>query len=118
AGGLLLIIAFAPFIIRAITRPLAGMTSAMARLAAGDTSLPVPALDRADEIGAMAKAVQVFKDNMIRSSALEAEQAKDQAARAARATKIETLTHGFEADISTVVKMVSSAAHEMQTTAT
>jgi methyl-accepting chemotaxis protein len=45
-------------------RPLVAMTSAMARLAGGDLTITVPAAERSDEIGEMAKAVQVFKDRM------------------------------------------------------
>ena len=43
----------------------------MTRLAAGDTTVAVPALDRADEIGDMAKAVQVFKEDAIEKARLE-----------------------------------------------
>src|SRR5262249_32215033 len=45
--------------IRAI-RPLGNMTDAMTRLAGGDSEVAIPALDRTDEIGSMAKAVQIF----------------------------------------------------------
>ncbi|WHA40658.1 methyl-accepting chemotaxis protein [Agrobacterium larrymoorei] len=47
---------------RAIVTPIVGMTSAMSRLANGDNSVEVPALDRGDEVGQMAKAVLVFKE--------------------------------------------------------
>ncbi|WP_282587689.1 methyl-accepting chemotaxis protein [Lichenifustis flavocetrariae] len=73
-GGLLLIVATAFFIIRAITRLLVGITTSMADLAAGNLNVPVPASDRVDEIGAMAKAVQIFKDNAVRARQVESEQ--------------------------------------------
>jgi methyl-accepting chemotaxis protein len=73
AGGLLLIIVSTFFIIRAITRPLAGMTAAMAQLAAGDISVSIPANDRTDEIGAMAHAVQVFKQAAVDAIRIEVE---------------------------------------------
>jgi methyl-accepting chemotaxis protein len=59
---------------RQITRPLARMTAALKGLAAGDRSLQVPETNRHDEIGEMAKAAQVFKNNMIETEQLRAEQ--------------------------------------------
>jgi len=56
-----------------VTRPLAGMTQAMRRLAEGDTSIEVPAQDRTDEIGQMAGAVLVFRDAAIENARLERE---------------------------------------------
>ena len=50
---------------RAIVTPIVGMTEAMTRLASGDHNVDVPALDRGDEVGRMAKAVVVFKDAAI-----------------------------------------------------
>jgi HAMP domain-containing protein len=61
-----------------VTRPMAAMTGAMARLANKDWSTEVPALERGDEIGQMAKAVQVFKEGGIENERLqkEAEEAR------------------------------------------
>ncbi len=55
---------------RTIVAPIVGMTEAMSRLAGGDTSVDVPALDRGDEVGKMAKAVLVFKEAGIEKSRL------------------------------------------------
>ena len=60
---------------RAIATPIQGITGTMGKLAAGDTSAVVAGVGRADEIGEMAGAVQVFKDNMIEADRLRAEQA-------------------------------------------
>ena len=51
------------FIARTVTKPLTEMTGAMRRLADGDKTIEVPATNRSDEIGDMADALQVFKDN-------------------------------------------------------
>ena len=56
-----------------VTRPLARMTETMRRLAEGDTKVAVPAEDRGDEIGAMAKAILVFRDAAIENVRLESE---------------------------------------------
>ena len=73
-----------------ITRPLQEMAIAMGRLAHGETTISVPAQGRNDEIGEMAKAVEVFRQNAIRIRELEAEKMADQARKEARA--LEALT--------------------------
>src|SRR5262249_18171846 len=50
---------------RGITVPITRMTTAMTALAKGDTSVEVPGVRRRDEIGAMAAAVEVFRDSII-----------------------------------------------------
>jgi len=64
--GLVIGAAAAVLTARAISRPLLGMTAAMGKLAAGELEVDVPAKERGDEIGAMAAAVEVFKQNAIR----------------------------------------------------
>jgi methyl-accepting chemotaxis protein len=61
-----------------ITLPLADMTEAMNKLAAGDHSVKVPSLGWADEMGQMAKAVQTFKKNGIEQKRLQIETAESQ----------------------------------------
>ena len=56
-----------------VIRPIAAMTDVMKGLAGGDLNVSVPALSRDDEVGAMARAVQVFKDNAQRVLSMEAE---------------------------------------------
>jgi methyl-accepting chemotaxis protein len=58
---------------RSIVTPIVAMTQTMGRLAGGDLTAAVPALDRGDEVGQMAKAVSVFKDAGIEKQRLEAE---------------------------------------------
>jgi len=72
AFGLGCVIAF--LIARGIVGPLGRMTRAMGVLAAGDVKVEIPGRGNSDEIGDMAKAVQVFKDNMIEADRLRAEQ--------------------------------------------
>ncbi|MBW8282785.1 MAG: methyl-accepting chemotaxis protein [Rhizobium sp.] len=58
---------------RSIVTPIVGMTGAMSRLAAGEHDVDVPALDRGDEVGQMAKAVVVFKDAAVEKQRLAGE---------------------------------------------
>ncbi|PVX30499.1 methyl-accepting chemotaxis protein [Sphingomonas pokkalii] len=60
----------------AIVRPLVGMTGTMTRLANGDTQVDVPATERSDEVGEMAKAVLVFRENARQKQVADAEAAK------------------------------------------
>ena len=59
---------------RSISKALASMVSAMTRLAGGEFKIAIPGLGRKDEIGEMAGAVEVFKNNMIEAERLRAEQ--------------------------------------------
>ncbi len=65
-----------------VSRPIQNMTNAMGRLAEGDHEIDVPALNRSDEVGEMARSVQVFKDNAIKAEELakEKEEAEQRAA--------------------------------------
>jgi len=101
----------------AIARPIMTMTEAMRRLAEGDNAIEIPALDRGDEIGEMAKAVQVFKDNAIRTERMAAERRAEQSAREERTRRIESLTSDFDQAIGSVLDMVSQAAGQMENTA-
>ncbi|MBE0529670.1 MAG: HAMP domain-containing protein [Rhodospirillales bacterium] len=116
-GGLVLAIglAVAGLIGHRIANPIRLMTEAMGRLADGDLKVDIPAQDRRDEIGRMAEAVKVFKDNAVEKVRLEAEQeAKDRQAETEKRAAILKLADTFEASVGHVVGQVSSAATEMQ----
>ncbi|WP_018262841.1 methyl-accepting chemotaxis protein [Methylobacterium sp. WSM2598] len=106
------------FIARGIIRPLSAMTVAAERLAQGDTAVAVPGGGRRDEIGALAAAVQVFKDNLLRSRVLEEEAALARAgAEAQRRAATHEMAEGFERAVSGIVRAVSRSASELQATA-
>ncbi|MEH3116230.1 MAG: methyl-accepting chemotaxis protein [Methylorubrum populi] len=101
-----------------ISRPITRITGMMGALAAGDTDAPVPYRERRDEIGAMAGAVQVFKDNLIRTRALEEESALARAsAEEQRKAGMRSMADGFETAISGIIGTVTAAATELQATA-
>ena len=110
---------FAYVIAKGITAPIGGMTGAMTKLADGALDTEVPSLSNKDEIGAMAKAVQVFKDNAVRVKALEDEQKAAEARAAEEKRKaMNALADGFEAKVGGVVTEVSTQASRMQESAT
>jgi len=102
---------------RGISKPIGAMTAAMGRLAEKDMGVDIPATDHRDEVGEMAQAVLVFKENMIKADKLAAEQERDRAAREARAKRIEELNGTFDQGVSGVLETVGSAANELQATA-
>jgi diguanylate cyclase (GGDEF)-like protein len=74
SGGvlaLLAVCALLAWVLSRVTRPIRDMTTAMDRLSSGELETGIPALDRRDEIGAMARALAVFKENSIERQRLE-----------------------------------------------
>ncbi|MBY0429952.1 MAG: HAMP domain-containing protein, partial [Rhodospirillales bacterium] len=120
-GGslLLLVLAGAGMLVaRGITEPISRMTGAMTALAQGDLGVMVPALARKDEIGAMAQAVQVFKDNAIAIERMRAEQEQMKTrTEAERRQAMLNLADGFQASVKAVVDNLSRHAADMQHTA-
>jgi len=117
--GLVLGVAAALFVGRTgISKPIATINAAMQKLAGGDKTIAVPGLDRGDEVGQMAKTVQVFKDSMIESDRLRAEQetAKKRSEEERRKAMLD-LADRLEKGVGGVVTNVSAAATELQSTA-
>ena len=101
-----------------VSRPITQMTDTMRVLAGGDTTSEVPYRGRRDEIGAMAAAVQVFKDNLIRSRQLEEETALARlAAEEQRKAGMRQMADSFEQAVGGIIGMVSSSSTELQATA-
>ncbi|MBT3629233.1 MAG: HAMP domain-containing protein [Rhodospirillaceae bacterium] len=106
------------FIVTGITRPITGMTGAMQRLAEGDHESEIPAQNQRDEIGIMASAVQVFKENAIavKRQEEEQEQARLDNEKKLRDERLE-LADGFEQAVMGIVQSVGDAAGTMSTSA-
>jgi methyl-accepting chemotaxis protein len=103
---------------RSISNALASMVSAMTRLAGGDVRMAIPGLGRRDEIGEMAGAVEVFKNNMIEAERLRAEQLEAEARQAEqRKADMRELADAFEGAVGEIVETVSSAATELEASA-
>ncbi len=98
-------------------KPLVQMTEAMQRLAANDVSVSIEGGERGDEVGAMAKAVQVFKDNAIAKEKLEAEQRIALEARERRTRQIEALIADFDKMAASIMQAVSNDSSTLNNTA-
>ena len=118
-GGVLLAAGIGLLTSRAIVPPIHAMTDAMTRLASGDLSIDVPARDSRNEIGDMAKAVDIFKNSMAEAGRLRLEQDQQkQAAETRRKADMQKLADGFETAIGEVIDTVSSAATQLEVSAT
>ncbi|MFC6392461.1 methyl-accepting chemotaxis protein [Methylorubrum zatmanii] len=101
-----------------VSRPIGRMSAAMRRLAEGDTAAPVPYGRRGDEIGEMSAAVGVFRDNILRTRALEQETALARAsAEEQRKAGMRAMADGFERAVGGILGTVTAAATELQATA-
>lgn len=117
AGAVLLALALGWFYVnRQIVARLLATTKVMHALANGDRQAVLPPVSR-DEIGSMAAALQVFKENALRAEALAAAEEASRAAREARAEALERLTGDFDTTVSGVLGAVTASAREMETTA-
>jgi methyl-accepting chemotaxis protein len=100
-----------------IVNPINAMTGAMRKIADGETSTIIPALGRADEVGAMAQSVQVFKDNMIEANRLRAEQDELKArADADKKRLLGRMADEFERGVRASLDTLTRAASDMQAT--
>jgi len=104
-------------VVRSVTRPIAEMTGGMSRLAEGDKSVEISGTERGDEIGSMAAAVQIFKENMIRADQLAEEQQQAQQAREQRQGRIDGYIADFELTMMAVLEGMESADSVMKKTA-
>jgi methyl-accepting chemotaxis protein len=101
-----------------VIKPVSRMTEVMQRLAEGKLESDIPSLARTDEIGSMARAVQVFKDSALRVKTMESEQAAfADRLEADRKASMHQVADGFEKAIGNIVQAVSAASAEIETAA-
>lgn len=105
------------FAARAIFRPQQAMITTMKKIAEGNTGLDIPYTNKKNEIGDMARTVQIFKENAQRIVKLAEEQKlQEQKMSEERRKAREEMAKSFEASVKSVVDMVASAATEMEAT--
>jgi methyl-accepting chemotaxis protein len=98
-----------------IARPLRRMAATMTRMAGGDLEVSIVGADRRDEVGAMARAVEVFRDNAIALHKTEKARATDREQSAARRTQtVDTIARAIESEILTVAAAVEQSATELE----
>ncbi len=100
---------------RSIARPLDGLADAMKQLAGGNMSAKIPATRASDEIGAMARTVIVFRDNMIERDRLSSDQSQSAREKEQRSESVATAIAGFRSSIQQALGNLRGTAHQLET---
>ncbi len=100
-----------------VSRPLRAMTHCMKQLAAGKTDVAIPGLTNRTEVGEMASAVEIFRDNAVRNQDLERQQERRRAADQARIEKMEAITSTFQNKVTGIVNAVSNTSEALKASA-
>jgi methyl-accepting chemotaxis protein len=116
--GVVLALIIAVWIIRSMVPAIVRLTGAMQRLATGDLAVEVPDTSRRDEIGIMARTLQVFKENAAQIDRLHQEQAamSEQAVHDKREA-LNRVADGFETSVKSLVERLTSSAQAMERSA-
>jgi methyl-accepting chemotaxis protein len=105
-------------IVVGVSRPITAMTETMRRLAGGDMLAEIPGVDRKDEIGKMASAVLVFKNNALETERMRAEQVDTERTTATRRKQdMHKLANDFEGAVGQIIETVSSASTRLESSA-
>ncbi len=103
---------------RIITRPLTRLTEQIGALGSGQLDLSIDAVERGDEIGVVARAIDLMRAGMLeRNHLLAGQEAEKSRAEAARKAELGGMADGFDAEVGSVVGLISSAATQMESTA-
>jgi methyl-accepting chemotaxis protein len=102
---------------RHVFQALAKVTGVMGEVASGDLTVGIPYTARPDEIGALARALENFRQQGLEKQRIETEVAGQQAMQLARGQAIEGLVRNFEAEAAGALGVVASASTELDATA-
>ena len=118
--GLLAILLIAPamiLVVRSITGPMSRLQGNMVELADGKLDVDIVDAERTDEVGDMARAVKVFKDNAVEQRRLTGENEAEQHRKAERQQRIETMIDTFRTTVQELLNVVGANTNRMETTA-
>ena len=105
-------------VISRVVRSLGQITAAMGKLAGGEISVDVPCTQRRDEMGSIARALLVFKENAVKVLGMQAErEALEKTAREERMAAMARLADAFEGAVGEIVETVSSASTQLEASA-
>uniref|UniRef100_E6VJ74 Methyl-accepting chemotaxis sensory transducer n=1 Tax=Rhodopseudomonas palustris (strain DX-1) TaxID=652103 RepID=E6VJ74_RHOPX len=112
-------VAFSFLIGRGIARPVVAMSGAMRELASGNFEVQLPGLERGDEVGQMARAVEEFKVQAVAKAEREQveRQRQDREAADARRAELRQLADSFEAAVGQIVEQVGIASQALEASA-
>ncbi|QWG21918.1 HAMP domain-containing protein [Bradyrhizobium sediminis] len=122
--AVLLVVAFVGIVVsffigRNISRPVVAMSKAMRELAVGNFEVQLPGLDRSDEVGQMARAVEEFKVQAIAKAERETAEREEKTRElaAARRAELHNLADRFETAVGNIIENVGSASSELENSA-
>ncbi len=103
--------------VSSVCRPVLALTAQMRRVAAREFDVHVLGQDRHDEVGAMAQALEQFRQNLVEADRLAATQAEEHAAKDRRTARVDELVGRFDGSVGSVLQTLTSAATELDATA-
>jgi methyl-accepting chemotaxis protein len=116
---MLISIGIAWLVTRSVVKPLSALKDRMASLSEGQLDAPVTHAERTDEIGQMARTVQVFRDAMMETNRLREQQAETEQQQAERRkADMNRLADQFESEVGQIINLVSTAAGQLETSST
>ncbi len=112
-----IVLAFVAFwyVVRTITRPLKQLRESMVKISDGQLETDVPCLTLRDEIGSMAKTVEIFKENSIEARTLEVEKRKEQEIKLERQKNVDGMIEKFRGTVGALIDEVERSSNAMQT---
>jgi methyl-accepting chemotaxis protein len=111
----LLVLAMTMMIVRRVTKPLRAVTETLTVLAEGRTDVEVQYADRHDEIGAIARTIDVFKNNRIERRQLEAERVStEKQAMEQRKADLNRFVDDFRAKIGSIIERVLKSSSQFE----
>ncbi len=100
-----------------VCRPVLALAGQMRRVAAHELDVQVLGRDRRDEVGAMAEALEQFRQGLVSAERIGATQAEESAAKDRRTARVAELVAGFDGSVGAVLQTLTSAAAELDATA-
>ena len=109
-------ILLAGLVFQSLVPPIRRLTANMGRLAEGDTSVDIDGAERTDEIGAMSRAVRVFRDNAVERERLAAQQQQESKTKETERKRRSQLTNDFATAAASIVEGLAGSASELEET--
>ncbi|WP_157231061.1 methyl-accepting chemotaxis protein [Kiloniella laminariae] len=113
----ILMVGIGVVVLRSLTGPIRLITDVTTRLSEGNKDVDIPAVDNLDEVGEMARALLVFKENLIERERIEEEQEVQRKERETRALRLEELAKVFDSDVRDVLAALQNSTGRMGDTA-
>jgi methyl-accepting chemotaxis protein len=115
-SGLVLLIVLGGMLFMAlgVVRPIARMTAVMKSLSEGVLDVVIPSAQRRDEVGQMARAVDVFRTNAIEAKRAREREAAQQQERQSRFERMDSLTRSFDDSVQGALQRLAGAASQME----